>query len=186
MKTVIQHVLKSLVFQIHVITEQPKAFTWSSHQCLVVTHALGINKCLETDTHSASSGMDPTAKKDPKKRHLGYFQFLCNITWASPQLSFHSCNYGTSIGWCLHDLWVTCIHKYHGCYTSCLTKMPLQLSKHTDCMMLTRLTCLFDAVLSAHILQPFRVKNIWPMHAICVFMIIWSQRSPAAHCLQHM
>jgi hypothetical protein len=96
--------------------------------------------------HSASSGTDPTAK-DPEKLHLGYSQFLCNIMWASPQLSFHSCNYGTFIGWCLHDLRVTCIHKYHRCYTSRLTTMLLQLSKHTDCMMLTRLIyCLFDAV----------------------------------------
>lgn len=126
------------------------------------THTIGINKCLETDMHSASSGTDPTAKKEPEKPYLGYSQFLCNIMWASPQLSFHSCNYGTFVGWCLHDLWVTCIHKYHRCYTSRLTTMLLQLSKHTDCMMLTRVIyCLSDAVLSAHILQSLRVKSIW-------------------------
>jgi hypothetical protein len=137
------------------------AFTRSSHQCLAVTHAIGINKCLETDMHSASSGTDPTAKKNPEKPQLGYSQFLCNIMWASPYPSYHSCNYGTFVGWCLHDLWVTCIHKYHTCHTSCLTTMLLQLSKHTDCMMLTRVIyCLFDVVLSAHILQPLRVKSI--------------------------
>ena len=108
--------------------------------------------------HSASSGTDPTAK-DPEKPHLGYSQFLCNIMWASPWFSFHSCNYGTFIGWCLHDLWVTCIHKCHRCYTSCLKTMLLLLqpSKHTDCTMLTRIIyCLSDAVPSAHILQPLR------------------------------
>jgi hypothetical protein len=118
--------------------------------------------------HSASSGTDPTAKKNPEKPHLGYSQFLCNIMWA-PHLSYHSCNYSTFVGWCLHDLSVTCIHKYHRCHTSCLSTMLLQLSKHTDCMMFSRVIyCLFDTVLSAHILQPLRVRSTGNACHMCI------------------
>jgi hypothetical protein len=32
--------------------------------------------------------------------------------------SFHGCNYGILIGWCLSGLWVTCSHVCWRCYTS--------------------------------------------------------------------
>jgi hypothetical protein len=49
---------------------------------------------------------------------LGQSHFSCDVTWASPQLFFHSCMFGVFIiGWCPYILWVTWIHKCNSCRT---------------------------------------------------------------------
>jgi hypothetical protein len=96
--------------------------------CCVFSYPSAKEVHLETDVWSMSSDMDAIVLKYFEDPWLGQSQFWCNVAWASPWFSFHSCSHGI-LDWCPYIPWVTCIRKCCWCYTSCLTQTLLQSSK---------------------------------------------------------
>jgi hypothetical protein len=69
---------------------------------------------LETDVCPASAVMDATDHEVLRR----------------PSVGVPSCSHGISIGWGQYIPWPACIQKCRRCYTSCLTDILVQSSKH--------------------------------------------------------
>ena len=65
---------------------------------------------------------------------VGQSQVTCEIMWAFPQLSCHSCSYGTLIGCWPYIPCETRIHKCRRCFTSYLTETLFLSSEIHTCV----------------------------------------------------
>jgi hypothetical protein len=109
---------------------------WSNCGHLIFTHADVEDDCAETDVPSVRMIIE----KYFEEPLLGYYQFLCDIKAAAPQLLFNSCSCRIFI--CSGS--IQCVGNLQSqvlccrCYTSCVMDIQLQSSNHSLWMMMTR------------------------------------------------
>lgn len=101
-------------------TERP------SYESLVDSCTVDVqDDCLETDVLFLRSALDPVYCLEVLQGLLAGISSSCHVMFCV--VTFNSSSYGTSIGWCLYSLWVTCIQNFHGCYISFLMEALCRL-----------------------------------------------------------
>jgi hypothetical protein len=124
-----------------------------------------------------------TVKRQFQRPQWLSFEFFRAIVCDFTRPSFHRCIYGTYIDRCPYGPCATCLHKRRTCYTSRFTETLLLLEDinppdEDDQNNVVQIPAL------QYKLEYCRHRQWRAVFVVCAyFAIIWSQLSPAEHCM---